>query len=123
MDLLIVDDDLNLRKAFRRLLTSHGYRVTLAQHGLDALETLAPGRALPACIITDLVMPVMDGATLLAALRDDPRLAGIPVLVVSGSLDHLPTPPGVASLTKPADADELLAKLHSLIHTKREVFG
>ena len=80
---LIVEDDQFLANAYRVKLTKQGFEIQLAGNGIEALEILKS--FMPDVIITDLVMPEMDGFAFLEALRSDPTISGIPV-VVSSSL-------------------------------------
>jgi PAS domain S-box-containing protein len=83
MDVLIIDDDPNdLRLMEKALLENGRYRPILAQGGQAGWDML--GTMTPQVIILDLVMPDMDGFSILEKLRTDPGLCDIPVLVVSG---------------------------------------
>ena len=78
---LIVEDDDNLREMLRRTLESEKWRVVEAWHGAAALEQIRAG--IPAVIILDLLMPVMDGFELLAELHKNERWRRIPVVVIT----------------------------------------
>lgn len=80
--ILVVDDDADIRDTLRDALELEGYRVDVAANGRDAWESLR-GDALPALILLDLMMPVMNGAEFLRLLRADARLRGVPVVVVT----------------------------------------
>jgi CheY-like chemotaxis protein len=108
--LLIVEDDEDHEFALADLLTDCGYRTVGARNGLEALEVL--GRVQPFVIIVDLMMPLMDGYTLIDSLRSDSRFASIPILVVTAGrnvdrsrLDGLPI------FTKPLDRDALVSAI------------
>ncbi len=80
-DVLIVDDDPATRDLFRRVLVREGWRVREAadgRHGLDQLEA-----ARPTIMVLDLMMPNMDGFTLLQTIKDRRDLADIPVVIVT----------------------------------------
>jgi signal transduction histidine kinase/CheY-like chemotaxis protein len=81
--LLIVDDEPDALQLYSRMLatSSRGYRVLQARDGQEALGVLHEYR--PEAILLDLVMPNMDGFTLLAALRDTPSLRDIPTVIIS----------------------------------------
>jgi CheY-like chemotaxis protein len=106
--LLVVEDDRDLREVLSESLRFEGYEVEEAADGVDALARLQEG-VRPTLIILDLIMPRMDGRQLLAAMQRDEALAGIPVVLVTG------TPPldlrgdVHAILKKPVGMDELLA--------------
>ncbi len=79
--ILVVDDSMTTRSLEKSLLEAHGYRVQVAVDGLEALAAL---RVQPVdLVITDIMMPRMDGFQLLEQIRRDPALAKIPVIVVS----------------------------------------
>ena len=78
---LIVDDEFGLAETIADLLTDRGFHVVIAMNGRLAWE-LIEQRA-PQLILLDVMMPVMDGPTLLARLRQDERFAKIPVILMS----------------------------------------
>jgi CheY-like chemotaxis protein len=86
MSLLIVEDDAGVRDSLSNLLRDEGYEVVTANGGHDALRRLETG-PLPSLILLDLMMPEMDGREFRARQLADPRIAGIPVVVVSARPD------------------------------------
>lgn len=108
---LIVEDDPDVRESLRGVVLDEGYCVAEAGDGRQALEYLR-AHANPCVMILDLMMPVMDGWQLLAAMKDDAALGRIPVVVVSASsVDKLQTAQtlgAVALLRKPVHLDALL---------------
>jgi signal transduction histidine kinase len=80
--ILLVEDDRSIREAVQSVLEDEGYQVIEAENGRDALDRLRSG-PLPDLVVLDLKMPVMDGWEFRAAQKNDPNLAGIPVLAVS----------------------------------------
>jgi two-component system, OmpR family, response regulator MprA len=115
MQILIVDDERPIRDVLADVLSLEGFSVTTAADGVEALAVAY--REPPDAVILDLMMPGMDGLTLLRAFRDSPALALVPVIVVSAvgrELDraaHL----AQARMLKPFDVDELLRLVHSLL--------
>jgi CheY-like chemotaxis protein len=112
--ILLVDDDLDVRRSLAELLEEEGYEVVCAADGAQALRELA-APAMPHAILLDLAMPVMDGWTFRALQRRDPRLAAIPTIVISashapdrGALDGLHAD---AVLPKPFDLERLVETL------------
>jgi chemosensory pili system protein ChpA (sensor histidine kinase/response regulator) len=81
---LVVDDSLTVRRVTQRLLQREGYRVTLAKDGLEGLEKLGVER--PAVLLSDIEMPRMDGFDLVRNLRADPKLADLPVIMITSRI-------------------------------------
>lgn len=106
LDVLIVEDDDEVREILRELLLLEGYSVGVAVDGRAALDWLA--QELPKVILTDLNMPSVDGWDLLRALRTDARLAAVPVLIMTSD-EHVPS--GYPLLKKPFASRALLAFL------------
>jgi two-component system chemotaxis sensor kinase CheA len=77
----VVDDSITSRSLERSILEAHGYLVRVAADGVEALELLRVKKA--DLIITDIEMPRMDGFGLVQALKADPGLKEIPVIIVS----------------------------------------
>ena len=106
---LVVDDDPDSREAARQILEDEGYLVDMVPNGRAALQRLATGPR-PTLMLVDLMMPVMDGTTLLSELEASGQYAGIPVVVMTASgpdpcTSALPYP----VLRKPFDVDDLVA--------------
>jgi len=107
---LIIEDDPDLRDALRELLSGEGYHVTTAADGREALARMgAPPR--PGVVLLDLMLPRMDGFEFRVRQLEDPELAAIPVIVLSGGGDVQQKAARlgvVASLMKPIDFEALL---------------
>jgi len=110
--ILIVDDDPEIREAMSVIVASAGYEIAAAANGREALaDPLAEGRRPPGLMLVDLQMPVMSGWELCAALKRDPRLGSIPIVLLSAApdLEEEAAALGVAGyLKKPIHADALL---------------
>jgi chemosensory pili system protein ChpA (sensor histidine kinase/response regulator) len=109
---LVVDDSLTVRRVTQRLLVREGYRVALAKDGLEAIERLADAR--PAVLLSDIEMPRMDGFDLVRNVRAEPRLADLPVIMITSRIaqkhrDHAAELGVDHYLGKPYSEDELLA--------------
>jgi len=106
---LVVEDDDDNRGYLQALLVLDTHEVHTARNGLEALTWLRAQRHLPHCIVLDLDMPVMTGQEFFRQLQNDPRLAHIRVIVLSGDPYRQtdPLPSTVARLEKPA-APEML---------------
>ncbi len=83
---MIVEDDDEIRELLAEMLADRGHLVSTARHGKDALELLRT-KPQPNIVLLDLMMPVMDGWQMRAEMLADPKLAGIPVIIVSGAAD------------------------------------
>lgn len=116
---LLVEDNYDLRLTMETILELSGIRTHTARHGGAALEHLAAKPA--SLVITDLMMPVMNGWDLCAALREDARYAQIPVIVVS-ALPHSRTRAAelgvLAALQKPVDMPHLLRLVHRVLEPR-----
>ena len=110
-DILLIEDDDDLRQDLAFLIRQRGFRVTTASNGQDALDKLRDSDP-PCLILLDLMMPVMDGWTLRGQLLRNPALAGVPVVVLSGRADldrDAHALRAVAWLSKPIDLTRLYA--------------
>ena len=104
--ILIVDDEQPILDLLHDVLTDEGYRVLIARDGRDAV-TLAQ---LPdvVLILTDLMMPRMDGQMLFSELQDNPATAHIPVLVMTAAQKPVLTSAFAAVIHKPFSIDDLI---------------
>jgi CheY-like chemotaxis protein len=84
---LVVEDDRDIREIVIETLTEEGYGTFAAANGQEALAYLTSAARLPGVILLDIMMPVMDGRTFRARQLEDPRLAGIPVVVMTADAD------------------------------------
>ena len=84
--ILIVDDDEDVRDAVADVLVDEGYGVTGVSSGREALQHLQD-HMLPSLILLDMMMPEMDGWLLRQELKKSPDLASIPVVILSGHGD------------------------------------
>ena len=82
---LIVDDEFGVAEVLQSILEDEGYRVVTAINGKQGLTRLA--EATPDLVMLDFMMPIMDGAKMLAAMRKDPAFRNTPVIMMS-SLDE-----------------------------------
>ncbi|MBW4718704.1 SpoIIE family protein phosphatase [Saccharothrix sp. SC076] len=113
---LIADDNADMREYLTRLLRGAGYRVTAVADGRQALAAV---RAQPFdLLVSDVMMPHLDGLALLAALRADPRTAAVPVVLLSARAGQEAAIEGLHAgaddyLVKPFAAAELLARVRA----------
>src|SRR5436190_18292101 len=80
---LIVDDDPDIREVLAEALEAMGFEVVTAAHGRDALMMLGRMAVLPAVILLDLMMPVLDGYGFLEERTKDAKLESIPLAVIT----------------------------------------
>jgi len=106
--ILVVEDDEDIRLTVAEILRDNGYQVDTAIHGADALGKLEHTR--PRLMLLDLMMPVMDGVTLLQQIVGRPELRSIPVVVFTAHDKpvEVPSEMVVGTLRKPISMKELL---------------
>ena len=114
---LVVDDDPSLRELVSTTLKLEGYQTMTAADGVMALELLT--RCQFDVVVLDAVMPRMDGLTVLRAIRSDPEVGNLPVVMLSGlgEVHHLQRGVDAGAngyLTKPFDFRSLLEQLERL---------
>jgi CheY-like chemotaxis protein len=111
VEILLIEDEPDLRTDLAYLLEDEGYRVRTAAHGAEALALLEGG-ARPAVILLDLMMPVMDGWETRAHLRARAALSNIPVVILSGVAndeEEIAALAVAAYVTKPTSVRQLCA--------------
>ncbi len=113
--ILVVDDEAQLLRVLRRILTSHNYSVRTAEDGEAALEVFDEWR--PDLVLTDLQMPNMDGLALCKRLR---TVSDIPIVVLSVKDEEKAVVEALDAgvddyITKPFGADELVARIRSVL--------
>jgi CheY-like chemotaxis protein len=116
--ILVVDDDANLRHVLRHKLEQEGYSVILAANGFEALAQVQNHP--PDLILLDLLMPAMDGYEVLMRLRGDLNMTDIPVIVIS-ALERGPAQKwseawgAVDFISKPFSLRKMVARVNSLL--------
>ncbi|WP_239491264.1 PAS domain-containing sensor histidine kinase [Luteitalea sp. TBR-22] len=122
--ILLVEDELAVRHGLVRALASAGYAVVEASNGQEGLEAWQRHGDVIRVIVTDLVMPVMGGAAMVARLRA--QAVSVPILALTGlgSSPDDPLPDGVsASLSKPCTPDQLLRAVGALLPSRESAPG
>jgi len=108
--ILVVDDEPLIAMALEAVLEDAGYQVATAANGQQGLEQLAKTPR-PEIVLLDMMMPVMNGPAMLAAMAADPNLSGIPVVVLSSLPEEAVrarAKGAAAILRKPYTVDEIL---------------
>jgi signal transduction histidine kinase/CheY-like chemotaxis protein len=114
-DVLVVDDDVTVREMAERFLTREGFTVVTADGGREGLRLTRELH--PAAVTLDVIMPDIDGWTVLAAIKGDPELTDIPVILMTivdernrgyslGAADYM---------VKPVDRERLSAVLRGIV--------
>jgi CheY-like chemotaxis protein len=96
---LVVDDEEGIRDTLSEVVEMGGCSAVAASDGAEALKLLAKRR--PCLVILDLLMPIMSGVELLDAIRKEPSLVGLPIVISTSAPNR--APPGVQVLPKPVD--------------------
>ena len=126
-NVLVVDDEMDVRTFISTLLESNGFKPTLAENGEQGMEKVREKK--PALITLDVMMPKESGIKMYREIKTDPDLASIPVLVISGLakktflhsqrvLDkfkgqQVPVPEGY--IEKPPEPEELMDEVKRII--------
>jgi len=116
--ILVVDDEASVREVLSRLLKAANFDVVLAEDGLDGLEKAGVHR--PDLVISDVIMPRMNGLALCAALKSNPATSASRFLFVTTqtrlaeveeAMKHAPD----GYITKPFDLGRVLQKIESIL--------
>ena len=119
--ILFVDDEAHIRKLVSTYLEKRGYAVALASDGLEALRLIH--QAPPDLVITDVNMPGIDGMELVRRVRQSPRTARIPVLMLSARRQNEEILRGYEAgadeyVPKPIELTLLVAKVETLLRRR-----
>jgi putative two-component system response regulator len=119
---LIVDDDPAGRQTLESILDEQGYRLEMAENGLQAIEKAR--QFLPDVILLDVMMPDMDGFEVCRRIRSEPTLAEIPIIMLTALDDRKSLLDGLEAgaddyITKPYDRYELRARLIGITRLNR----
>ncbi len=116
---LLVDDSASVLRVLQFVFESSRYEVVTAIDGADALQKIR--ERLPDVVVTDSIMPVMDGVALVQALKAQPETQGIPVIMLTSEDSPKPGPSDVqpdALLQKSSDFEPLLNKVGEVLAAK-----
>src|SRR5579862_1490247 len=120
--LLVVEDSATQAEMLGMILERHGYAYSIARNGRDALESMR--HAPPSLVITDIVMPKMDGYALCRHIKDDPLLNDIPVILLTSLSDPVDVLRGLECgadnfIFKPYDEPYLVARIAFVLTHKQ----
>jgi CheY-like chemotaxis protein len=121
--ILLADDSLTIQKVIELTFSDTGYELTTVSNGDDALAAL--GRARPDLVLADVVMPGKNGYEVCEAIKSDPALSSIPVVLLSGTFEPFDRERAEraranAIVTKPFDSKNLLSQVESLLREAPE---
>ena len=113
--ILVVDDETEIRRIVSILLKQEGYRALEASNGSEALTVL--GQETPDLVLLDIIMPGMDGFEVCQAIRENPRTASVPVIMLSAVSNqvHDSTIKVDDYVPKPFKARDLLSRIEALV--------
>lgn len=120
--ILVIEDDPALRELLFTTLTRSGYEVSLAEHGLDALLQIDKAPQKPHLLLVDIMLPELDGLTLVRALKTRAETRSIPVVFITAKTDSKTIAEGISAgaryyVTKPFVLEDLLTKVKRAIGT------
>ncbi|VAW36881.1 hypothetical protein MNBD_CHLOROFLEXI01-361 [hydrothermal vent metagenome] len=115
---LVVDDDPMKRQLLRFILERAGFGVAEAADGIEALSVLAD--SVPDLMTLDVMMPRMDGFTVCAQVRENPKMADLPIIMVSAKVDRSSIQQGMDAgathyLSQPVMPDNLIKIVNELL--------
>ncbi|MBO6779575.1 MAG: response regulator [Rhodothermales bacterium] len=121
--IMVADDNPDVRSYVSEILETHGYRTVKAFDGQDGLEKARIRR--PRLILSDVMMPRMDGLELCRAVKADPELKHTPIILLTARATNQSAIDGLDSgaddyLPKPFNTNELLARIANLIRGREE---
>ncbi|MFK7931952.1 MAG: two-component regulator propeller domain-containing protein [Saprospiraceae bacterium] len=121
--LLIVEDNADIRNYIQQIFTGD-YRIITAENGSEGLQKTR--KQVPDLVISDVMMPVMDGITFCATLKSDLAISHIPVILLTARTASLFKMEGLRTgaddyITKPFEPDELRLRVHNIIQARQEV--
>ena len=118
--ILVIEDDAALRELLAATLRKAGYRVALAEHGLDGLMQIDRASPKPQLLLVDIMIPELDGLSLVRALRSNNETRNIPVVFITAKSDTRTIAEGISGgakyyITKPFVIEDLLTKVKRAI--------
>jgi chemosensory pili system protein ChpA (sensor histidine kinase/response regulator) len=119
---MVVDDSITVRRVTQRLLERNGMRVLTAKDGVDAMALLQEHT--PDVILLDIEMPRMDGYEVASQVRNDPRLADVPLIMITSRVGDKHRARAIELgvddyLGKPYQESQLLDAIEPLVLARR----
>ncbi len=119
--ILVVDDNSDLRAYVSEILRIHGYHVNTARNGAEGFRLAV--ETVPSLIVTDLMMPLVSGLEMIKMIRNEDKLKGTPIVLLTAKVDEETRIEGTergadAYLAKPFNDRELLAEVRNLLALK-----
>ncbi len=124
--ILVVEDDRNLMQGIREILELQEYRVLTANNGLDGLEIMQSHKTPPDLIVSDIMMPGMNGYEFFEAVRNEVRWTAIPFIFLTAKGEKSDVRAGKSMgaddyVTKPFDAEDLLVAVDAKLRRRKEL--
>jgi DNA-binding response OmpR family regulator len=121
--ILIVEDSRTQAEYLRAILEEEGYPIVLAKDGCEALKQIAAGR--PCLVLTDIIMPEMDGYELCSRIKQDEKCSDIPVILVTRLFNPEDVIKGLASgadnfIIKPFKPDDVRSRVRSILSQRQK---
>ena len=116
---MVVDDEDVLAEMLASLIEEMGLKSLVATNGEAALEILATGREPPALIISDVMMPRMNGLELARTLKCDPRLKDVPIILMSAAGRPIDNQWADGFIHKPFDLNVLASTIERHLNQRR----
>jgi two-component system alkaline phosphatase synthesis response regulator PhoP len=116
--ILVVDDDREIVRVVRAYLEQSGFQVLMAYDGATALHAIRHDH--PDLVVLDLMLPEQDGWAITRVVRSDPKLAGMPMIMLTARIDDTEKIVGLELgaddyITKPFNPREVVARVRSLL--------
>lgn len=105
--ILVVEDDLDIRRALVEILHMEGHTTAEASNGKEALEYIK-NNPKPCMVLLDMMMPIMTGRQFLDIFKDAPESADVPVVIISAVADRIDTTGAKEFIKKPLEVSKLL---------------
>jgi two-component system, sensor histidine kinase and response regulator len=119
--IVIVDDEPGTNETLRDVFEDEGFAVETARDGQEGLSVLRGLSVRPCVVILDLLMPNLDGLAMLDAMKRDPALADLPVLITTSDPSRAPS--GVLIIKKPVDLSILIENVRKCCDTPMSATG